>query len=265
RAILDNLSELLNIAKAGTVESRKVLLSYFGKLKSVEEKPRAGLVSEADKESESLLKSHFSKNTPDFDFLGEEEGLSEARAGKKSRGRWICDPLDGTTNYVHGLPFFCTSIGLELDGELVLGVIDVPCLDQQFTAIRGSGAFLNGEKIKTSSRTRLEECLLVTGFSYRPEDLEAQVNTFIPILKQARGIRRLGAAALDLCYVASGVFDGFWEQHLNPWDLAAGAVIVSEAGGIVTDFSGKQIQPLGTEIVAASKGIHAQLLGQING
>jgi myo-inositol-1(or 4)-monophosphatase len=255
---------LMNIARRAASESRKVLLHYYGELTKIQEKPKAGLVSEADQESEKTLRAIFAKETPWLDFLGEEEGLSEAKAGQKSVGTWICDPLDGTTNYIHGVPYFCISIGLQINGKLVLGVIDLPILDQQFYAAVGHGAFVNSKPIRVSSKTEMKDGLFATGFSYKPEDIQDQVRCFIPVLQKARGIRRLGAAAIDLCYVASGIFEGYWERHLSPWDLAAGAVLVQEAGGTCTDFSGNPILPYSTEVVAAGAGIHKTLLSHVN-
>ncbi len=258
---MKELEKYLEIAKEGALESRAILLKYFGALKKIEEKPRAGLVSEADKESEKSLRRIMANGTPNFDFLGEEEGLKKLG---DSRAIWICDPLDGTTNYVHGLPIFCISIGLVIDGEIQLGLIDAPVLNQTFWAIRGQGAFMNGQPISVSKNKTIEESLLATGFSYDGVNYQEQLHAFSKMLGRARGVRRLGAAAYDLCLVANGSFDGFWEKYLNPWDMVAGSVIVEEAGGRVTDFSGQRYDSTKLEIIASSGQMHDEILENIS-
>ena len=187
------------------------------------------LVTEVDRESERLIVSHLRQSLPAYNIVAEE---GEYPQGESSY-RWIIDPLDGTTNYAHGFPWFCVSIGLELAGEIVVGVIYNPMHDELFTAIKDGGAFLNGRKLHVSSRSPLKNTLLGTGFPYDcASDPANNFDHFICFQKAARGIRRAGAAALDLAYVAAGRLDGFWELKLKPWDVAAGSLMVREAGGV---------------------------------
>ena len=223
----------LAIAVRAAKESGKIQREWLGKDKKVELKGEINLVTEVDTKCEERIIEIIKKVFPEHNILTEETPMPEG----SSSYRWIIDPLDGTTNYAHGYTFFCTSIALELDGKIVLGVIYNPLLDELFTAQEGQGAFLNGDRIAVSTTERLTEALLCTGFPY---DLrESAVNNldhFNNFIMEARAIRRDGSAALDLCYVAMGRFDGFWELKLNPWDVAAGKLVVEEAGGLVTDF-----------------------------
>jgi myo-inositol-1(or 4)-monophosphatase len=184
--------------------------------------------------------------------------------GDGATGLWVIDPLDGTTNYVHGFPFFCASIGLEINGQVEVGVVHAPLLNYTFTAIRGRGAFRNGKPLHVSRTQKIEESLLATGFSYqRSEVLNAELEDFKAFAEQARGVRRAGSAALDLCMVAAGVFDGFWERKLAAWDTAAGSLIVREAGGVVSDFSGADFHFSMPSVIAANPAIHTQILKTI--
>ena len=189
---------------------------------------------------------------PGHDVLAEEMGARQSSASP-ARWRWVFDPLDGTTNYAHGLPIFCASLGLEVDGHAVVGAIYDPTRKELFTAERGHGAFLNGRRLAVSTTERLIDALLVTGFPYdvhaRADEL---VGLFGAFLGHARAVRRLGSAALDLCYVAGGRFDGFWEQHLKPWDVAAGALVVEEAGGRITGMDGSLFSAAAAHLVASN-------------
>jgi myo-inositol-1(or 4)-monophosphatase len=197
-------------------------------------------------------------------MLGEEasflSGLTETQALKKG-GQWILDPLDGTTNYVHGFYVYSISLALEWDGEIIYGIVDVPALKQTYWAIRGQGAFKDGVPIHVSSRNTLAEALLVTGFaSSRPAVLQRQVNVFTQIVDKVRGLRRTGSAAYDLCLVAEGVFDGYWESDLSAWDTAAGALIVEEAGGSVTNTIGEKFNPHRRDVAAANPEVHKKMI-----
>lgn len=242
---------------------REVLLNYFGNLEHVEEKFQAGLVSEADKESERVIAEHLKKKFPDFEFLGEETFAAKNAPGAKVQaepageiGRWILDPLDGTTNYIHRFPIFCISLALEIHGEIQLAVIDVPMLRETYTAIRGQGAFVNGKPLQVSKTKELKKALLATGFVAEHEHVIAeQLKVFDEIVRKCRGVRRPGAAAYDLTQVARGVFDGYWERNIQPWDSAAGILLVREAGGIVETYRGDKYHPYKNSIVAGNPDV----------
>ena len=215
------------------------------------------LVTNFDDESQKMIFNHLSDLFPGHDFLAEENLCQE----KGAEYRWIIDPIDGTTNYAHKFPFFCVSVALERKGAVVLGVIYDPVREEMFTSVKGEGAFLNGEKIKVSDVPELDKSLLSTGFPY--DVRESRINNidhFKHFVVRAQGIRRSGSAALDLCYVACGRFDGFWELKLQPWDVAAGNLIVSEAGGCVTDFQNREFSINEKEILATNGLIHQQMM-----
>ncbi len=255
-------SQILKTALLAAKAGGKVTTKYFRRLKSVDIKEGAGLVSEADRESESTIQKIVHKKFPKHDFLGEETGLTESKHNEA--GLWVVDPLDGTTNYVHGFPFFCVSIGFECHGVVEVAVVWAPLLKYLFTATRGGGAFWNGKKIKVSSTSCIEDSLLATGFSYqRNKVLEDELVKFKLFSERARGLRRAGSAALDMCMVAAGIFDGFWERELAPWDTAAGSLIVREAGGLVTDFTGGDFHYAMRSVVAGNPVIAAEILKAI--
>lgn len=259
--------QVLDEALVAVSLGRKVLLNYFGNLEHVEEKFQAGLVSEADKESERVIANHLKKKFPEIDFLGEETYAASHAPGAKvelpeagPEGRWILDPLDGTTNYVHRFPIFCISLGLELNGRIQLAVIDVPMLNETYTAIRGQGAFVNGKPLKVSSTQMLEKALLATGFVAEHEHIiSEQLKIFSEIVRECRGVRRPGAAAYDLAQVARGVFDGYWERNIQPWDAAAGILLVEEAGGVVQTYKGDVYTPYKNSIVAGNATLVKQI------
>jgi myo-inositol-1(or 4)-monophosphatase len=254
------LDRYLQVASRACDGARSILNSHFGNLRKVDEKFQAGLVSEADRASEKYINELIRSQYPDHRILGEEFGLSgTANDASNEDVLWLIDPLDGTTNYVHQFPFFCISVGLEVNGELVLGVVDAPKLDLRFHAVKGGGAFLNGEAISVSRRTEFREGLFATGFSSHDDRLNEQLDLVAQVTRDARGIRRAGAAALDLCFVAQGVFDVFWEKNLAPWDTAAGVVIVREAGGVATDMDGKPFDVRGPSVLAGSPALHAEI------
>lgn len=218
------------------------------------------LVTEVDKESERLIVAHLRQRFPDHDMLAEEGDYS----ANGSAFRWIIDPVDGTTNYAHGFPWFCSSIALEHERELVAAVIYNPIYDELFTATRGGGAYLNGRRLSVSTQTPLKSALLGTGFPYDCASHPANnFANFIAFQKAARGIRRAGAAALDLACVAAGRLDGFWELKLKPWDVAAGVLLVREAGGMVTTFDGSGYDVFNDRIVASNGLIHDEMTAML--
>jgi myo-inositol-1(or 4)-monophosphatase len=233
-----DLSQALQTAEKAALAGRKVLLDYFKQLKKVQEKSYAGLVSEADLESEKIISAILKADYPSIPVLG-EEGAYLQKDEHLEANQWVVDPLDGTTNYVHGFHVFCVSIGLQWKGDLVVGVVDVPIGEKTYSAARGRGAFCNGEKLKVRSTKQVKDSLLATGFFPDNTDaLKRQLKIFSDLVYEASGIRRAGAAAYDLCMVAEGVFDAFWEPNLKPWDAAAGVVLVREAGGVVWTYDG---------------------------
>jgi myo-inositol-1(or 4)-monophosphatase len=231
----------------------------------IDKKGTIDLVTEVDLECEKMCRAVLAERFPHHDVLAEE--LSSApRQAPASRFRWVFDPLDGTTNYAHGLPVFCASLALEIDGRAEVGAIYDPTRKELFTGERGEGSFVNGTRLHVSETGRLLDALLVTGFPY---DVHQKLGP-LPLLKmfgaflgQARAVRRLGSAALDLCYVAAGRFDGFWEQSLKPWDVAAGALIVEEAGGRITGMDGTRFDPAAAHLVASNGQIHDAMLDLI--
>jgi len=234
-----------------------ILRSRLGRKRKIAYKGAVNLVTEMDILAEKIIVSEIQKHFPDHDVLAEEGFAME----KASRFRWIIDPLDGTTNYAHGFPVFCVSIALTKDKEVVLGVVYDPTRDELFAAEKGRGARLNGHTIRVSSETNLSRSLLATGFPY---DLrKSRINNFDHFHNfaiRAQAIRRAGSAALDLCYVAAGRFDGFWEMKLSPWDIAAGSLMVAEAGGKVTNFFGKPLSLSEKHLLASNGKIHNAML-----
>ncbi len=253
---------LLEVAVAAGQEAGALLLQYAGAGFHIEYKNPINLVTDADRAAEQCVIDRIKARFPTHRFLAEERGrLEEAQ----SPYLWIIDPLDGTTNFAHGYPAYCVSIGLEYEGRCVLGVIFDPSRNELFTAIEHRGAQLNGRSLHVSDTATLDSSLLVTGFAYDIRDTPRNnLDHFVKFALKAQGLRRTGSAALDLCYVAAGRFDGFWEVRLNPWDMAAGSVIVQEAGGRLSDFSGKDLSIYGQELVASNGQIHDAMLAVLN-
>lgn len=252
---------MLQIAIEAAREAGKFLKHNLGKVRdiSLKEGQERNLVTEIDKKSEELIVSIIRKHFPNHDILAEESGNEY---GRRSDFKWIIDPLDGTTNFTHGLPIFCVSIGLERKGDLVAGVIYDPNLDELFSAEKGRGAFLNGRRLRVSQTSELKKSLLVTGFPYNvPENPHNCVEHFINFLMNGQAVRRMGSAAIDMAYVATGRYDGFWEVSLNPWDMAAGVLLIREAGGKVSDFQGNEINIYGEQVVASNNLIHDEMIG----
>ncbi|MGD9291066.1 MAG: inositol monophosphatase family protein [Desulfobacterales bacterium] len=239
-------------------QSAKILQARFGNISLIRKKADAEIVTEADTESEKAIITAIRAEYPDHSILGEECGLIES----PSEYKWILDPLDGTVNFAHQIPIFCISIALSFQDTIVLGVILDPVNDELFTAVSGQGAQLNGDRIQVSASEAVSESLLVTGFPYNVgEVFEPVMARYGRCLKASQAIRRLGSAALDLCYVACGRFEGFWEQNLKAWDTAAGALMVVEAGGRVTTFSDQPYQVNHAEILATNGRVHQEMLG----
>jgi myo-inositol-1(or 4)-monophosphatase len=230
----------------------------------VDKKGTIDLVTEVDLECERMCRAILAERFPDHDVLAEELSR-DPQQPSASPYRWVYDPLDGTTNYAHGLPIFCSSLALQIDGRTVVGAVYDPTRAELFTAERGAGAFLNGQRLQVSTAGELIDSLLVTGFPYDVHKQTADLVTmFAAFLGRARAVRRLGSAALDLCYVAAGRFDGYWEQHLWPWDVAAGALIVTEAGGTVTGMDGSEFDPAAAHLVASNGRVHDAMLNVIS-
>ncbi len=236
----------------------EIIRGYFGKNFSVEFKSDVkNLVTQADKESEKAIIEFIKKKYPLHGILAEESGSQS----KESDYLWVIDPLDGTSNFAHGLPIFSVSIGLQFKREIVAGVVYDIMRDKLYSAEKGSGAFRDNVRISVSKNSIIEKSFLVTGFPYNiNENPENAFEKFIAMTKSARAVRRLGSAAIDFCYVAEGVFDGFWEVHLNPWDICAGKLLVEEAGGMVTDFIGQPIDIFNKTILASNGIIHKKMI-----
>jgi myo-inositol-1(or 4)-monophosphatase len=250
---------VLELAIRAAREAGELLRSNFGRRIDVSYKGPIDLVTQVDTASERLIKELITTYFPRHAVLGEEFGASGG--GPEAEYRWIIDPLDGTTNYAHGYPHFCVSIGLERQREPLLGVVYDPTRDELFVAERGAGATLNGRSIRASTTPSLEKALLCTGFPY---DYSRRYFTNLRYFRDfslaSQGVRRDGAAALDLCYVACGRFDGFWEAGLSPWDAAAAAVVIAEAGGRVTSYGNEAFDPFRSECVASNALIHEEML-----
>ncbi|HEY6939774.1 MAG TPA: inositol monophosphatase family protein [Terriglobales bacterium] len=237
-------------------EAGALLMGYFHRRVKVEYKGDVDLVTEADRASEALITKRIRERWPGHNIMGEEGTRSE----QGSEYRWYVDPLDGTTNFAHGYPVFCVSLGLEHKDERVAAVIFDPTRDEMFTAEKGGGAFLNGQPIHVSTVGNLAECLVATGFPSHKRHKNPNIFFYHQITLKTHGVRRAGSAALDLCDVACGRFDGFWEFNLNPWDTAAGVLIVQEAGGRVTRFDGQPFRIDSRETLASNGHVHEALL-----
>jgi myo-inositol-1(or 4)-monophosphatase len=235
----------------------RVLLSHYGRISRIDKKGDIDLVTEADTGSEKVIIDTIQKAFPNHTILAEESGLNRGEFGHK----WIIDPLDGTTNFSHQLGIFSVSIAFSLNDQTVFGVVLNPETRELFTAVKGKGASLNGRQIRVSNSPSVSESLLVTGFPYNFKDVfDPLLTRFSNCLKASQGVRRLGSAAIDLCFLACGRFDGFWEQNLKPWDTAAGELIAREAGAVVTDFSNKPYAIDKKEILATNGKIHKEML-----
>ncbi len=247
-----------SIAIHAALEAGRILRHYVGNLEGVDYKGEIDIVTAADHAAEAAVLERLNGAFPEFGILAEESGVTDARNGSSSR--WVVDPLDGTTNFANANPHVCVSIALERDGEVILGVVYDPMLDELFVAERGAGAHMNGERISVSPTTVLLQSMLATGFPYDLNKRSENLERFRHFTHLTRAVRRAGAAALDLCYVAAGRYDGFWEAGLQPWDSAAGSLLVVEAGGLVTDYSGDDFWIESPSVVASNGHIHNDIL-----
>jgi len=247
------LEKIIQIAEEAGEIAKEGFRTNFG----VEYKTNSSdLVTDYDKKSEAAIINFIKKEFPSHSILAEESGISET----DSEYRWVIDPIDGTTNFAHGLPIFSVSIGVQKNGKTIYGVVNDVMMNSIYSAELGNGAYRNDQKLKVSSNDDLSKSHLVTGFPYDIENYMPElIDNFKEFLLNSRAVRRLGSAALDLCYVASGVFDGFWEMSLNPWDFSAGKLLVEEAGGRVTDFSQNELELKKTELLATNGKIHNRM------
>lgn len=254
---------MLNFAIETARDAGRLLLEKFGRRIAISKKGDINLVTEADLASEELIIERIRSYYPKHSILAEESGEAAA-AGGDTAWKWIIDPLDGTTNYVHDYPCWCVTLALEHNGEIVIGVTYDPTRDELFSAERGRGASLNNQPIRVSATGSLGDALIVTGFPYdikRRDDFARHLTEF---LLNSRGIRRDGSAAIDMAYVACGRFDGFWEEGLNPWDMAAGVLLIEEAGGQVSYYDGSRHSIYRPPICGSNGLIHSQMLAVLS-
>ncbi|HWI17331.1 MAG TPA: inositol monophosphatase family protein [Vicinamibacterales bacterium] len=249
--------QFLSTAIEAVVRAGDLQMAKFGTGIRVEKKGAIDLVTEVDVEVERMFRALVAERFPDHDVLAEELGGGQ----KGASHRWVFDPLDGTTNFAHGVPIFCASLGLEIDGQAAVAAVYDPNRKELFTAEAGIGSWLNGHPLKVSATDSVLESMLVTGFPYNVhQKADEYLKTFSDVLKQARAVRRLGSAAIDICWVAAGRMDGFWEASLKPWDTCAAALILKEAGGKVTGMDGKTWEPDAGHILATNGVIHEEVL-----
>jgi len=256
-------SPVINVMAAAALKAARALNRDFGEVEQLQVsiKGPSDFVSTADLRAERILKTELLRARPGYALLFEEGGATE---GTDPHHRWIVDPLDGTTNFLHGIPHFAISIALERDGEIVAGIVYEPTRDEMFWAEKGIGAYLNDRRLRVSARRQLGEALIGTGFPFRGHgDHPNYVATLARVMAATSGVRRLGAAALDLAYVAAGRYDGFWEFGLAPWDIAAGLLLVREAGGFVSDLAGGQTMMASGDVLAANGHLHLPLAALI--
>src|SRR5437763_5161377 len=250
----DYLTPMQELAR----EAGSLLMSSFGKV-AIEYKGDVDLVTQADRSSEELIFARIRKQWPAHDVMGEEGSRHETG----SDFRWYIDPLDGTTNFAHGYPVFCVSIALEYKGERIAGVVYDPTRDEMFAAVKNGGSYLNGRAIHVSSVATLKESLVATGFPSHKRHKNPNIHFYHQITLQSHGVRRAGSAALDLCYLACGRYDAYWEFNLNSWDTAAGVLLVQEAGGTVSDFSNGAFDIASKEVAASNGMLHTELLREM--
>ncbi|HTS92528.1 MAG TPA: inositol monophosphatase family protein [Stellaceae bacterium] len=253
-------SALINVMAAAALKAARGLIRDFGEVEQlqVSVKGPGDFVTQADIKAEKTLRAELSRARPGYAFLMEESGETP---GTDGRHRWIVDPLDGTTNFMHGIPQFCISIGLEREGELIAGVIYEPVRDEMFWAEKGAGAYVNDRRLRVSGRRKLDEAVIATGIpTIRGNvDRDLYMRTLAAVMATTVGVRRAGAAALDLAYVAAGRYDAFWEFGLSAWDMAAGIVLIREAGGYISDIAGGHDMMTSGNLLAANAHLHLPL------
>lgn len=255
-----DLARALETAKEAARVGGAILQEEFGKLKAsqIGFKGKGDYVTEIDRKSEDAILQVIRKAFPQHRLHAEESGKHAA----DSLCCWFVDPLDGTANYVQGISLYCVSIALEVDGDIKVAVVFHPDREEMFWAVRGQGAFLNGEPIHVSKKERMAYSMLASGFPWRSKPyVDAYLSCFKRLFLASAGIRRMGSAAIDLAYTACGRFDGFWEMKLGPWDIAAGVLLIEEAGGVVTDFNGGKDYLTSGNVVAGNPAIHQEILG----
>lgn len=256
-------SALINVIVQAATKAGRALLRDFNEVEKlqVSMKGPANFVSAADRRAEEIIERELSRARPGYSFLMEESGTRE---GSDRTHRWIVDPLDGTTNFLHGIPLFCTSIALERDGQIVAGVIYNPAMNELYTAEKGGGAFLNDSRIRIAARRDLGQAVVALGIPHRGRgDILRFFRETGAVIPRAAGLRRTGAAALDLAWVAAGRFDGFWEHDLQPWDMAAGILLLREAGATVTDAKGGDLMLETGSVVTGNEAIHGALMSAL--
>lgn len=257
RANRRSLRPLRDAACAIVLRTGDLIRRASSEKKAIRYKSEVDLITQFDRRSQAMLLEEFRRRFPDFGVLSEEAIDIKGR----SASRWVIDPLDGTTNFAHDLPIWSLSVALEMEREIVIGIVYDPTRNELFTAIRHGGAHLNGKRIHVSATRRLEQSLLVTGFPYDVRRSRANnLDHFSRFAVRAQAVRRLGSAALDLCYTACGRFDGYWELKLSPWDQAAGSLILQESGGRITDFKGRPFDIYGNEVLGTNRLIHRQMM-----
>jgi myo-inositol-1(or 4)-monophosphatase len=253
-------SALLNVMVQAAMKAGRTLKRDFGEVErlQVSVKGPGNFVCAADRRAEEILRQELTRARPGYGFLGEEGGLTE---GPDKTHTWIVDPLDGTTNFLHGLPQFAIAIALQREDAIVAGLVYNPALDELFTAERGKGAFLNDRRLRVAARARLTDAVIACGLPHHGRGGLAEFRReFAVVQERVAGLRRFGAAALDLAYVAAGRFDAYWERNLSPWDIAAGLLLVREAGGFATDLDGAEAMLATGGIIAGNEAMHGQLL-----
>jgi len=254
-------SAIINVMEGASRKAARSLIHDFGEVEhlQVSKKGPADFVSNADLKAERILRNELAKGRPDFAMLLEEGGSADAEQGGTS-DRWIVDPLDGTTNFLHGLPHFAISIAHEQNGEIVAGIVHDPIREEFFWAEKGKGAYVNERRLRVSARARLSEALIATGIPFKGRETHPRyMETLAAIVPQIAGIRRYGSAALDLAYVAAGRYDGFWEFGLEPWDIAAGIIMVREAGGLITAVDGRANMMETGSVLATNEPLHTDI------
>ncbi len=252
-----------NFITRTALDAGNILMQSFRNVQNVKKKDGAGYVTEADTKSEEFIINTIAKVYPDHSILAEESGINDPLL--TGSYKWIIDPLDGTTNFVHGLPWFCVSIACEFNGEIIIGAVYNPAMNELFLAEKEKGAYLNDRKIAVSKTNKITDSFLATGFSYnKGKKLTEAINKYHILKQESTAVRRNGAAAIDLAYTAAGMFDGYWEKDLAPWDMAAGFLIVKEAGGSITNFSGQHYTVYDKEVIASNGLIHNYLVNVLN-
>lgn len=252
-----NYSQLTKVALSAAQQGGRILKKHFGRIHQISEKKDAGLVTEVDRRSEKKIIQLIHKSFPDHGIIGEEGGEIAGRSPIK----WIIDPLDGTTNYAHGLPFFCVSIGVQVEEEICVGVVYDPLRDDLYWTEKGKDSYKNRKKLRVSRTKKVHDSLIGTGFSYLKQPvIDLELKNLKAIVVNSRGVRRTGSAAWDLCQVACGIYDGFWERHLQVWDVAGAYLIIKNSGGTITRIDGSPWHLYDSDVLATNSLIHDEMI-----